>query len=1057
MKQVLLSLFMLLCGVSMTFGQRMVSGKVSDNAGEPLIGANVTAKGASGVGTITDLDGMYELSVPEGTTALMISYTGYENQELALGTSNVVDVILAEGRLLEEVVVTALGIKRDKKALGYASTTVSSDEIARKPETDVARALAGRSPGVNITSSAGLAGSGTKINIRGVSTISGNSQPLWVVDGVPINTNSNENNNFNDGNVTPTRNLDIDPNNIASMSVLRGLAATTLYGSQGRNGVILITTKTGAGGNGKKFNASFSQSIGQVKAFIPEYQNKWANGFDGDYGEFFSNWGSLFSNNVVAPRHPYSEQIGVFPDLTILQGTYNVVNTPDNISDFFQTGQSNTTSFQAGINGDIGSFNVSVSKLNESGYIKNNNVDRTNFSLGGVANISSKLKLTGSFSYAKTDFKTPPVGAGLGSNSNGGPSVFANLFYTPRNIDLMNLPYQNPVTGASVYYRGITNPRWILENASQGSKVNRFISVLGANYQITDWLTANYKIGVDNYDEAQEYWVNRGAVGFPSAVAAFGTGLLRTSNGNNNIVDHNLSLSGTRKINDDLDISFNLGVNHRDDQYVQYGQESTNQVVFGLISHRNFTNNSTRDLRGNNLSYTSRRIIMGAFGDVTLGYKNYLYLNVAARNDWASSHEEAYRSQFYPGTSLSFVPTDAFDALNGGFLDFLKLRASYGTSANFASPYRTRPILTLNSQETVDANGNVVSLGLPSLLANPNLAPELQSELEFGVETRMFNNKIGLEFSYYNREAKDQIVQRPLDPSTGYGSTFINAGTVSNKGIEAAITLTPISTKNVTLELKTNFTKNVSLVKDLPEGSEEILIGGFTNLGSFAIEGEPFGVIKGTYVERDAAGNLLVTPNGDWKISSETGIIGDPNPDYMLSQFLNLTVYGITLGGQLDFVKGGDIFSYSAGTPIGRGVAKELEDFNPELPVILPGVLEETGEVNNIPQPASGVFFGNTIIGGGADDRGIYDGTRLRLREVSLSYNIPTSIFSNTFIESASLSLVGNNVWYRAVNTPASSKVDPDRTAFGTGNAAGFDFLGGPSASRYSATLKFNF
>ncbi|HRG67116.1 MAG TPA: TonB-dependent receptor plug domain-containing protein, partial [Saprospiraceae bacterium] len=374
-----------------------------------------------------------------GRSAISVTYIGFAEQVIDISNLTNVNVTMTEGQLLDEVVVTALGIKRDKKALGYASTTVSADELASKPETDVARALAGRSPGVNIASSAGLAGSGTKINIRGVSTISGNSQPLWVVDGVPINTSANENNNFNDGNITPTRNLDIDPNNIASMSILRGLAATTQYGSQGRNGVILITTKTGGGGSGaKKYNASFSQSYGQIKAHIPEYQNKWANGFDGDYGEFFSNWGVLFSDNFEAPLHPYSEVRAVFPDLEIIQGKYKVVNTPNNVKDFFQTGQAYTTSFTAGINGDIGNFNVAMSKLSEEGYIKNNNLDRLNLSIGGSANISSKLKVNGSFSYIKTDFKSPTVGAGLGSNSNGGPSVFANLFYTPRNIDLMN-------------------------------------------------------------------------------------------------------------------------------------------------------------------------------------------------------------------------------------------------------------------------------------------------------------------------------------------------------------------------------------------------------------------------------------------------------------------------------------------------------------------------------------------------------------------------------------------------------------------------------------------
>jgi TonB-linked SusC/RagA family outer membrane protein len=1061
MKQVLFSLFVLLGSISMTFGQMTVSGKVTDSAGEALIGANVTAKGAAGTGTITDIDGMYSLKVPAGTTTLVFSYTGYESQEISLGSSDVVNVTMAEGKLLEEVVVTALGIKRDKKALGYASSTLSSDEIAQKPETDIARALAGRTPGVNIASSAGLAGSGTKINIRGVSTISGNSQPLWVVDGVPINTSANENNDFNDGNITPTRNLDIDPNNIESMSILRGLAATTLYGSQGRNGVILITTKTGGGGsNKKKYTASFSQSYNQIKAYIPEYQNKWANGFDGNYGEFFSNWGSLFSNNLEVATHPYSEVKAIFPDLPFGQ-KYAVTNTPNNVSDFFQTGVGTTTSFNAGINGDIGSFNMSVSQLNESGYIKNNDLSRTNISIGGQANISSKLTINGSFSYINTDFKSPTVGAGLGSNSNGGPSVFANLFYTPRNIDLTNWPYQHPVTGASVYYRGITNPYWILDNTKQGSYTNRLLSMISANYKVTDWLTANYRVGVDTYDEDQEYYTQKGSVGYPAGVAAFGTGLLRTTNGNNTITDHTFSLAGNRNINSDIDVSFNLGFNHRDDQYTQVGLESTNQVVFGLVNHRNFTVSNSRDLRGANLSYEQRRILQGVFGDFTFGYKSYLYATVAARNDWASSHEKEFRSQLYPSFNVSFIPTDAFTALQGGVLDYLKLRVGYGTSANFADPYSTRGFLNLNSQETVDANGNVVSLGLPNLLANPLLSPELQSESEFGLETKMFNNKFGIDFSIYSRVAKDQIVARPLDPSTGYGLTFINAGTVSNKGIELGVTLTPVATKDFTWNLRGNFTKNTSLVEELPQGSEEILIGGFTNLGAFAIKGQPFGVIKGTYVVRDGpdgrTGNLLVTPNGDWKISSETAIIGDPNPDFLLTGFTDITFKGITLSAQVDYVHGGDIFSYSAATPIGRGVAKELEDFNPELPVILPGINEETGEVNNIPMPASGWAFANTIIGGGADDRGIYDATRLRLREVSLSYALPKSIFKGTFIEGATISFVGNNIWYRAFNTPASAKVDPDRTAFGTNNASGFDFLGGPSASRYGGVIKVNF
>lgn len=1063
MKRLLLCLGMVVIAMT-TYAQRTISGIVSDDSGDGLIGASVLAEGTD-VGTTTDFDGSYSLEVPEGTANLIFSYIGYQEEVVALGASDIIDITLREGVALEEVVVTALGIKREKKTLGYASTTVTSELLAEKPETDVGRLLAGKSPGVNIASASGIAGSGTKINIRGTSTVSGNSQPLWVVDGIPINTAANENNDFRDGNVTPTRNLDIDPNNIASMSVLRGLAATNAYGSQGRNGVILITTKTGSSEAGKeRFFANVSQSFNAVTAHIPEYQNSWANGFDGNYGEFFSNWGSLFSNNTEVPRHPYFEHRNTFPDRPEFGQPYTPVAAPNNVEDFFETGTSTTTSLTAGVSGQKSAFNVAVSRLDESGYIKNNNLDRTNVSIGGMAKVGEKLKLSGNFNVIQTNFETPPVGAGQGSRAIGGPSVFATLFYTPRNIDLMNLPYEHPVTRASVYYRNgndIVNPRWLLEHAGQTSTTNRFMTMMNANYAVTDWMSVNYRFGLDHYNESQSYHVNRGAVGFPGSAAVFGTGLLRTTEGSNSIYDHNIVLSGQRNLSDDIDFSFNAGFNHREDRYEQVGLESTNQVVFGLLNHRNFAQSNSRDFRNNNLSFERTQIIQGFYGDLTFGYRNYLYLTAAARNDWASSHEQEFRSQFYPSVNMSFIPSDAFDLSNTP-ISFLKLRAGYGTSANFSSPYRTRPFLSLNSQITEDANGNVISLALPRSLANPNLKPELQTELEFGGEVKLFTNRIGIDVSYYDRLAEDQIIRRQLDPASGYDNTFINAGAISNKGWEIGLSLTPVSNKNVVWNVRANYTRNRSLVESLPDGTDEILLSGFTNLGSFAVEGEPFGVIKGTYVVRDGAdgrtGNLTTNNNGDWVISNNTDIIGDPNPNYMLSTFTDVTVFGITLAAQLDYVDGGQIFSYSAATPTGRGVAEELESFNPEVTVVLPGVNQETGEPNDRPIAASSLFFGNNILGGGADDRGIYDASTVRLREVSLSYSVPKKLLSKTsVVKSINISLVANNVWYRAVNTPKSAKVDPERTAFGTGNGIGFDFLGGPSAARYGATVRFGF
>jgi TonB-linked SusC/RagA family outer membrane protein len=1064
MKKISLVLSLVLFALGFAVAQRTVTGTVSDQKGEPMVGSSVLVKGTT-TGVVSDIDGKYSLNVPAGATTLVFSFAGYETQESTLGASNVVDIILAESTL-QEVVVTALGIRRDKKALGYASTTISASDIAEKPETDVARALAGKSPGVNIVSSAGLAGSGTKINIRGTSTITGNAQPLWIVDGVPINASANEtNSSFSDGQITPTRNLDIDPNNIESMSVLRGLSATTLYGSQGRNGVILITTKTGSAAKGKKVTASFNQSYNAVTAFIPEYQNKWANGFDGAYGEFFSNWGSLFENPglTVVGRHPYFEHRATFPDVTDFQqvsGTYFPVSQPDNVKNFFRTGNSVTSSFNAGISGDIGSFNVNFSRTKEDGYIKNNELERYNVTIGGQANFSPKFSVNANFSYIKTDFKTPPVGAGLGSNSNGGPSVFSNLFFTPRNIDLTNWPYQNPITGASVYYRNgndITNPRWILDNARQGNYVNRFLSKIAATYNITNWANLSYRLGVDQFNEEQEYLTNKGAVGFPSTISFLNTGIYRTTSSVNTIYDHTITLSGARNITDQIDFTANIGVNGRQDNYKQTGLESIGQVVFGVLEHRNFQVTNSRDFRGQNLNYRSTRNLLGAFADVTFGYKSALYVNLQARNDWASTHEAPFRSLLYPGLSVSFIPTELFPGMRSKTLDFLKLRFGYGTSANFANPYTTRPVLSLNALASSDAIGNVVTLALPRRLANPNLRPELQTEIELGLDAKLFNNRVGIDLSFYRRLAKDQIVDQTLDPSTGYTTTATNAGSISNRGVELGLTVTPVKLKDFTWNLRANFTKNISKVESLPEGQKEILISGFSNLGNFIIEGQPYGVIKGTGIVKDPNGQRVIDANGDYKLTPEIQIIADPNPDFMLSGFTDVTYKGLTLSTQVDFVKGGQIYSFSAGALVGRGVAKELEDFNPELLYILPGVSEETGKPNTIPIPASQVFFGNTIIGGGVDEVGVFDATRVRLREVSLSYSLPKSIFGKSFVKGVNISIVGNNIWFRAFNTPASSKVDPDRTAFGTGNGLGFDFLGGPSASRYGANIKVTF
>jgi TonB-linked SusC/RagA family outer membrane protein len=1075
MRKFLLTLIALAIVLFSYAQERNVSGKVtSAEDSSPLPGVNVVVKGTTN-GTVSDTDGNYIIKVPANGSVLVFSFIGLESQEVEIGGRTTVDLqMTTDVKQLSEVVVTAQGIQRETKALGFATTTISSALLAEKPETDIGRALQGRTPGLQILSSSGLAGSGSRVNIRGNSSITGDTQPLWVVDGVPINTASNDvSGDFRDGQVAPTRFLDIDPNNIESISILRGLSATTTYGSQGRNGVILVTTKTGSKGTiQNRFQGSVGQSYFITEAVVPEYQNKWANGFDGAYGEFFSNWGSLFDGQPTGIRHPYWEHKDLFPqfpEFAITGGATDAGYVPvpykNNVKDFFQKGASATTSVNLGTTNQFGSFSLSYSHLDDKGFVKNNKVIRDNLSLGGNAKLTDRLSLTSTFNFVRTNFQTPPSAAGQGSSSIGGPSIFADLFYVPRNIDLTNWPWENPITHASVYYRNnnsITNPYWTVNNSLQTSITNRFFSSSSLNYNLTDWLNATYRLGLDTYSENQSYYVNKGGVGFDSNLTP---GAYRSMTSVNTIFDHSFLASINKELSQHIDLTGLVGFNYRDNQYKQNGLESLGQVVYGLIEHRNFTSTQSRDFRGNNLNLDRNSSIAGVFFDANIGYKDYLYLNLSGRNDWSSTLEKDNRSLFYPGASIAFVPTAAFPNFASEVLDFFKLRFAYGTSANFGSPYNTRPTLTLNAQTRTDNLGNVITSAQPTLLANKDLKPELLTETEFGIESKILENRLRLDLSFYNRQAKDQIIQRPLDPSAGYTDVFINAGTVQNEGIEMSLGGTVLKVGDLSWDLTLNFTRNRSMVKSLPDGSKEILINGFTNLGNFAIEGKPLNVIKGTYVERSPEGDLVVNAQGDYKAAAEIGIIADPNPDWLGSAITSVNYKGLTFGMQWDYVHGGQTYSFTAAAMVGRGVSKDLESFDPTLPLVLPGVLEVSdadGNVieytpNNLPLTTSGVFFGNTIIGGSPDDRGVYDATRIRFREVSLGYSIPKAVVSRLKVNGINISLVGNNLWFRAINAPKYSRADFDRTAFGTNNGAGFDFLGGPSARKYGVNLKVTF
>jgi len=1061
MKKFLLVCFSLCFVLSAWAQERVITGRVtSQDDGSSLPGVNVVVKGTTS-GTVTDADGKYSLTVPSSSASLVYSFIGLTTTEIVVGERSVVDVQLSlDVQQLSEVVVTALGIQSDKRALGYATSTVSNELIRQRPESDVSRLLSGKVPGVQITASGGTAGQGTNIIIRGYSTISGDKQPLWVVDGVPINSNTNSQGDFlNGGQSAVSRFADIDPNNIESMNVLKGLAAAVLYGQQGANGVIIVTTKNGSKAKERKPEISLQQSyyVNEI-ASLPDLQQNYGNGFNQNFGYFFSNWGPRFPQpgvpGVYGPTeidHPYS----IFNDPTLLaafpefQGK-KIPYAPFDNNKFFKKGSIANTSVTLSGGTDKISYNATVSRSKTDGFIENNFDERINFGLGVNAEVTSKFSISTSVNFTDREVKSPPISAGNGSGAAGLPSIYGDVFYTPRNVDLMGLPFEAP-DGRSVYYRSgndIQNPRWTQKYASTSDKTTRFFGRSIFTYKFTKDFNLQYRVGLDTYSEAQAFAINKGG---PSLL----NGQYQTTNINSTLWNHEVIASYATKLTQDINLTALVGGQLRIDKLNQDGLNSTNQVVFGFMNHSNFLFHSPIGYFGNQLEYQQSTNYGGIYGQVTADYKDYLYLTFQGRNDWSSTVEKANNSIFYPSASVSFVPTSAF-GIESEVLNYLKIRAGYGTSAKFPTPYSTRSVLASNARAFQDASGNIVTTNSVSFfLGNANLKPELQEEIEVGLEAKLLNNRLSFDLSMYNRNTTDLITNAPLDPATGYTLTSVNVGKINNKGIELSVTGTPLKTDQFQWDITGNYSAYRSVVESLGLGLSQVQIpgGGYSNLGNFAVPGRPFNVIKGSYVQRDANGNRLVDNNGNYIPSGDIREIGNPIPDFTSSLINTFSYKGISLFVQVDYRHGGSIYSTTASTLLARGITEDT-GFDRSKTFILPGVKSD-GTPNDIQITPSDYYFTN--IGFGPSELQIFDGTTIRLQEVRLSYSIPKSILSKTPFKAIEVSFSGQNLWYNAVNFPKHVNFDTNQVGTGVGNAFGFDFLTNASSRRYGANLNIKF
>ncbi len=1096
MKHKLRNLTVLLCFTlfNVMAQERTVTGKVTADEDQSAIpGVNVVVKGTA-IGTITDMDGNFSINVPSSESILVFSYIGLGTQEITVGNQSIFNIVMAADLTeLTEIVVTAVGIEREKLALGYAVAELESKSIQQRAEPDPVRALQGKIPGVNIIGSGGAVGEGTNITIRGNSSLLGNNQPLFVVDGVPFDNTTYSTESFSNRTTASNRSFDLDPNNIESMTVLKGAAAAALYGSRAANGVIVVTTKSGKKGTkrGLEITVNSGYQIEEVSN-LPDYQTRYTQGnnfkyVDGNYG----TWGAPFDVN-----HPYWENplnanllLSVSPDGTAwVPHPYDRYPTrfPEFVGDsiplkaylpaeqFFQQGSLFENGLTISGGSDKASVVAGISYMSNEGIVPDNKVERISVNVGGNVQLDNGFFVSGNFNYVNTDMTSPPS-AGLATT---GASVTERTLYTPPNVDLAGLPYQDSEGNGAFYRPDNDNPFFLAYNAPHTSIVNRYFGSASIGYEVTDWFTITYKAGINGFTDNKLNVI-------PISTNVQPRGQIVADDIRRFEFDANLLLNFNYDFNDDLNFKAILGHNVNSRETVRKAVKGTGIIVRGINNLDNVENIIPYG------SYTRQQRYHAFFGDFTVGYKDWAFLNVTGRNDITSTLPKNNRSYFYGGASASLIFSDALGIESNDF-NFGKIRVGYATVGNDTEPYLLDTYYYTNS-----GNGNNIAWldhpfnatntqTLGSRIGNAELKPEITTELEAGIDLQFLDNRVGLDFTYYNRSSKDQIVPIDVAATSGYVSAIANLGEVTNEGVEVALKLTPLKTSyGLNWDIFTVFTKNKNLVKSIGYGLEEVFVNGFGNAERIVhVEGEEYGQIKGSVAAKHTDGQLLVDPStGKLIQETELEIIGNPNPNYLLGITNNISYKGFTLNFLIDYRDGGDMYSHTYNQVFGRGLTTETIPDNPlgrEVTVVIPGVLgdpstfeailDENGQAisNGTQLTVNDWYFINTFGSAGPSEFSVFDVTTIRLREISLTYDFPQSLLENIFIGSAQISLIGRNLWFNAVNFPKSLNFDPETNSLGagnvegldpfqTGNAQGIDFGIIPTTRRYGVNLRFTF
>jgi TonB-linked SusC/RagA family outer membrane protein len=1040
-KALMLSAMLVLCAILAFSQSKEVTGTITSSSGQPIPGASIKIKGAR-TGTSAGPNGEFKLTVAPGTT-LVVTAVGYEPQEINIGGRTSLSISMnQDNKALSEVVVTALGISREKKAISYSTQTIKSADIVTGGRSNMVDDLNGKVAGVQITNAGGQAGQGTTIVIRGFNSLGNGNQPLYVVDGVPIDNTSEQGSGYAYNVPTANRAIDLSPDDVESVTVLKGGAATVLYGIQAANGALIITTKKGRAGR-INVEASYGYSVQEANKF-PAFSHGYMRGSNGVYNTVTTNnWGPIAADNPVFPAGTSLDLTGTGTPVDV--SGQKIPYYPNNYQNFFVKGHINKYNLALSGGNDKTTYYVGLSRVDQDAIVRNNTYDKTSAVVNMTTQLSSRFTLNVKANYINTG----------GLRFDAGRFMNA-LDYYVNTWDIVNFPWKDANGNETWWQKTISSPMWSVHETGEHYRINHYLANIGAEYKLAkDW-SINYKYGIDNYAESRRNVDPIGTLAYSNTNYLGGMHEVRI---NSLQVNSDAMLNYDHQFGEDFHMHGIVGNNIF---YKKYDVLDITGNSFVLPALFDITNTQTQTIYHS--SYTMQTI--GLYGDLQFSYKDFLYLEGTLRNDWVSTLPRANDHFMFPSVSAGFVFSQL---MHSDWLAYGKLRASYAGTGNGA-PVNSTTTPYVNQTPPVQSNPR---FSYNTVVGNPNLKPEFTKQKEIGLDLGFLQKRIMLEATYYNKNSYDLILTAPTSNVTGVLYQVVNLGEITNKGYEATLTFNDIvKAKNFTWTSAFNYSHNKGMVVKVGDnGNDKLILANPFNANAEidAQKGQAYGAIYGYAWQRYGVDEsdpnytkapYLIGADGKPTISSGKVLLGNTSPKFILGWNNTMTYKNFNFGFTMEWKHGGDVINdfnnlltysgkgaltqnrYYSATYVGANSTKSYT-----------GVDENGKAVTGAPVLLNKTWYTGTFKN--VDEHFIEDASWLRLRNIYLGYSIPAKVLSPLHIKGADLTFAGRNIWLQTKYTG----IDPEVSSAGSGpnGVVGIDVNSVPATKSWDVSLKVRF